>query len=170
MAEAYRTDIAAGNVGLGEFIATRWLLKHTDIYSFFEEKIKGVTVDFETLEELPHDLSQALVQASIQQFGAKNTYLFSVFNSVVFPKDLYAELRKKAETQTQDLNAEAESIRTGETIEAMQHCFNREMKALTDRYEKKISGLQKKYLQDTESLKKQISALHKKLNPSPTNE
>ncbi|HEY4831138.1 MAG TPA: hypothetical protein VIH61_01055, partial [Waddliaceae bacterium] len=79
MAEAYRTDIACGNVGLGEFIATRWLLKNSDVYGYFEEKLRAITSDFEQLEELPQDLSLSIVKAATLQFGAKKTYLFSVF-------------------------------------------------------------------------------------------
>src|SRR4051794_29125719 len=52
MAVAYEKDIADGNAGLGEFIATRWLLKNTDVYGYFEMKLKSLTSDFEALEEL----------------------------------------------------------------------------------------------------------------------
>jgi hypothetical protein len=163
MAAAYRSDIAGGNVGLGEFIATRWLLKNTDIYGYFEEKIKGITVDFETLEQLPHELSVSLMNAAVKIFGAKRTYLFSVFNSVVFPASVYNELKEMAIKETDFLKEEEAERRGKETLEGMQLRHSREMAALTDKYEKKLSGLQKKYLQDTESLKKQLSSLQKKL-------
>lgn len=154
MVQAYRVDIASGNVGLGELIATRWLLKHTDIYAFFEEKIRPITQDFEQLMELPQEISLLLLQGAVQQFGAKKTYLFSVFNSVVFPPDLYASLRELA----------AKDVRQEEGVSnALEQREKRELAALVDRYEKKLNGMQKKYLQDVASLKKQISTLQKKL-------
>lgn len=164
MKEAYQADISSGNVGLGEFIATRWLLKNTDVYSLFEEKLSGITGDFEQLEELPQEVSVALMRTSTKQFGAKKTYLFAVFNSVVFPPSVYAELKEMAEKETHLVREEQKVQRSAESLEALQQKHEREIAALTDRYEKKLGGLQKKYLQDMEALKKQISTLHKKLN------
>jgi hypothetical protein len=164
MAVAYQSDIAAGNVGLAEFIATRWLLRNTDIYGYFETKIKAITPDFEALEELPQELSISLVNESIAQFGAKKTYLFSVFNSVVFSPSLYAQLKAWAEKETEERRCAHAAEEKAESLEAMQQKHSREMAALSDRYEKKLSGMQKKYLQDTEALKKQIRALQKKLD------
>lgn len=163
MIEAYRADIANGNVSLGEFIATRWLLKNTDIYGYFEEKLKAVRDDFETLDALPQDLSDTLMQSSVQLFGAKKTYLFSVFNSVVFPAPTYARLREMAQNETQVTAQENSVQRTTESLETLQVRHNREIAALSDRYEKKINGMQKKYLADVEALKKQIASLQKKL-------
>ncbi len=163
MIEAYRTDIAAGNVSLGEFIATRWLLKNTDIYGYFEERIKALSDDFEKLEELPQDLSDTLMDSSVKLFGAKKTYLFSVFNSVVFPPSTYACLKELASQETHTLDQESTIQKANETLEALQARHNREMAALTDRFEKKFSGMQKKYLADVECLKKQVALLQKKL-------
>ncbi len=97
MAFAYRIDIKEGNIGLGEFIATRWILKHTEIYTFFETALKKMTEDFEALVELPIPFSEGLIKEGTQQFGAKKIYVFSVFNSVVFPPSIYAQLRSLAE-------------------------------------------------------------------------
>lgn len=164
MAEAYRIDIASGNAGLGEFIATRWLLKNTDIYCYFEERIRAISSDFEALEELSEEVSLSLMQTSVKQFGAKKTYLFSVFNSVVFPPKIYAQLKEMAEVETAHTRAEEEVKKTAETCEMQEIRHKRETAALIDRYEKKLSGMQAKYLKDTASLKKQISTLQKKLD------
>jgi len=164
MVEAYRTDISKGNIGLGEFIATRWLLKNTDIYGYFEEKIKTITADFEALEELPHELSLTLMLSSVKLFGAKKTYLFSVFNSVVFPSAIYTQLREMANHETNEIKKQEERTRTSESMDAMEQRYTREIAAMTDRHEKKLKGMQKKYLQDMDTLKKQISVLQKKLN------
>lgn len=164
MAEAYRRDILDGNVGLGEFIATRWLLKNTDIYGYFETHLKQISEDFENLDELPEELSAKLLKESIERFGAKKTYIFSVFNSVVFPNSAYSGLKELANKESDHKQQEIQEMQIIETIESLQKRHGREFSALQDRYEKKLSGLQKKYLKDIEALKKQISSLQKKLN------
>lgn len=164
IADAYRADIENGNVGLGEFIATRWLLKNTDIYGYFEDQLKKITANFEELDVLPEEVASPLMEASIKQFGAKKTYVFSIFNSVVFSSQLFEKLRKKAETETEELREIREAEELAHSIESLQRRHAREMNAVQDRFEKKLSGMQKKYLRDTEALKKQIKQLQRKLS------
>ncbi|MCC5832870.1 MAG: hypothetical protein JJU12_07505 [Chlamydiales bacterium] len=164
MADAYYRDIHDGNVGLGEFIATRWLLKNTDIYGYFEKILKTLSDDFDELEELPEEIALPLLKGAVDEFGATTTYLFSVLNSVVFPKALYEKLRREAADETEKAREEAEAQQVVESIEAMQKRHSREITAMSDRYEKKLSGLQRKYLRDMEILKKQVSRLQKKLS------
>jgi hypothetical protein len=162
MAAAYETDIAEGNSGLGEFIATRWLLKNTDVYGFFEMHLKNLTSDFENLAELPEDLSRSLMEESSKQFGAKRTYLFAVLNSVVFPKHIYDVLHKAAVSETEKERQE-EAKHEQVDVETLKKRHLRDMTALKERFEKKLSGLERKYLNDVEALKKQIGTLHRKL-------
>ena len=123
-----------------------------------------MTPDFEALEELSQEVSHSLVQTSVKHFGAKKTYLFSVFNSVVFPAVVYAQLKEMAMVESKATHEEQEAKKTLESCELMEQRHNREMSALTDKFEKKLIGMQKKYLQDVAILKKQISTLQKKLN------
>ena len=162
MAPAYEKDIAEGNLGLGEFIASRWLLKWTELYDYFESKLSAIQDDFEQLETFSSVQSLPIVEGASKEFGAKNTYIFSIFNSVVFPEEILAKLRKRALTETDKLEEQQKKNKEAETMEKMQRRHERETSALKDRFEKKLSGLQKKYLRDTESLKKQISGLQKK--------
>lgn len=168
LAEAYHLDIKAGNVGLGEFIASRWLLKNTDLYGFFEEKLRSVHPEFEQIDELNDTFSLELMQESTKRFGGTRTYLFAVLNSVVFPQAIYDELRRMAEKETSAARKSIEEKESAETLKESQKRYEREIAALTDRYEKKISGFQKKYLQDMEMMKKQISQLQKKLTEAST--
>lgn len=163
MAPAYRADIAEGNVGLAEFIATRWLLKNGDIYHYFESELKAYTLDFEMIDELPAELSEKLIEHSIHEFGAQKTYLFSVFNSVVFPEVYYKNLKELAEAESNQEKNQKEEQKKIENQEMQLLSLQKEVAAQSERYEKKLSGLQKKYLQDVDALKKQISHLHKKL-------
>lgn len=164
MADAYAIDIAAGNIGLGEFIATRWLVKNTDIYNFFEEKLKSVTPDFEQLEELELSLSQALKDGAIAAFGAVRTYLFVVLNSVVFPEEVLSSLRKLAEEETTSKHRKEEKERIEKSIESMQKRHDRELRTLLEKHESRLAGLQKMYFKDTEMLKEQIRRFQKKLD------
>ncbi len=125
--------------------------------------LRTITPDFETLEQLSDEVSQVLMRQAIEKYGAKKTYLFSIFNSVVFPKNLYEKLRKLAEEETAQEVVIKQEQEQHSSVEAMRSRYEREIAAMNDRFEKKMSGMQKKYLQDVQVLKKQISALQKKL-------
>lgn len=160
---AYAQEINAGNSALGEFIATRWLLKHTDIYGYFEGMLKKVSSEFETLQELDSNLSQTLVSESSAHFGAKNTYIFSILNSVVFPASIFDALKIQAEKSTHHQREELQTKQERLSMDEMLKRHDRELKAAKDRFEKKMIGLQKKYTTDTDNLKKRISVLEKQI-------
>ncbi len=159
MAPAYARDIAEGNVGLGEFIATRWLLKNGDIYGYFEATLKALTSDFEALEVLPEAFSVQMCDRSVKDFGAVRTYLFSVFNSVVFPKAVYDKLKDLAIKENKVSRVAKEEAEESQTLEQLQRKHAREIARLQEGYEKKLNGLQKKYHHDTEALKKQLQKI-----------
>jgi hypothetical protein len=160
--EAYVTAIDSGNVGLAEFIATRWLLKNTDIYGYFEEKLKLINPDFESIIELEESVSQSLIAYAITQFGAAKTYIFSLFNSVAFSKKIYQDLKDQAEKETFEKRKVNKEDEEKQTLLELQKRHDREMKAMKERFEKKLNGFQKKYLHDTEMLKKKIAELQDK--------
>jgi hypothetical protein len=161
MAPAYAADIAAGNVGLGEFIASRWLLKNTDVYEFFERKLKPITPDFDQLDMIDEGISTQIMKEAVDLFGAVRTYLFVVLNSVVFPETVIANLRLQAQNYTTQHEKTQEEERIEKNLENMQKKHQREMAALMDKHEKRLVGLQKKYLKDTEMLKEQVRRLQK---------
>lgn len=164
MAPAYAQDIKEGNVGLGEFIATRWLLKNTDIYGYFEKSLSSLTDDFDELEELPEQIALPLLKGALDDFGPTKTYLFAILNSVVFSEEIYENLRQEALQETEQAEAEAETKQVAESLDLMQKRHSREMSALNNKYEKKLSGMERKYVRDMEIMKKQISQLQKKLD------
>jgi hypothetical protein len=151
---------------LGEFITSRWLLKHTEIYDFFEQELSQLTSDFTELEQLDMPTSLKLMQASVQQFGAPSTYVFAVLNSVVFPDEAFQKLGEQARQEVQENEAHQIMLNEKMTIEKMQRSFEQEIARLNDKYEKKLSGLQKKYLIDVENLKKQVAVLQRQLQKS----
>lgn len=149
---------------LGEFIANRWLLKNTDVYDYFARQLNQVTDDFDSIDVLDMDLSKKMMADSTRFFGAQKTYFFSVFNSVVFPEEIYNELRQQAEEERDQIVQQEQAEKEQQEWAAKEKAYEQQMSRLTDKFEKKFAGLEKKYLKDTESLKKQISTLQKKLD------
>lgn len=148
---------------LGEFISNRWLMRNTEIYNYFEQELKKIADDFTTLEVIDATTSHKIVDESVSQFGAPRTYMFSVINAVVFPKEVYEKLSKTAEKEAHaKVKQEAEKVEQ-QTAEARERTYQQQITRLSDNYEKKLIGLEKKYHTDVAALKKQIATLQKKL-------
>jgi len=168
LAQAYSHAIATGEKTeeVAEFIANRWMLKHSDIYNYFEQELVALNPDFTQLSTIGHDNALKIMNESIKQFGPINTYLFCILNSVVFPEEIYKALSTKADHYAQTQQAEEVVKHEGATLEALKISYEQQIARLTDKYEKKVLGLQKKYTQDVDCLKKQVSALQRKLSAS----
>lgn len=166
LSPAYAEAVAKGDTGedLAEFICNRWLLKHSDIYNHFEQELSRLFPNFGELESIDEPTSKALVASAVGQFGAPNTYKFCVINSVVFPKSVYDELSKKAEQEEKQQKHDEARQNEIKTVEDCKRNYEQQLARLTDKYEKKILGLQKKYTTDMEVLKKQLSTLQRKLS------
>lgn len=166
LAQAYEKAIQQEEQGesLAEFITTRWLIKNSELYEFFEKQLSQIQTDFASLEEMTPKQAEALIEVSKREFGAPDTYLFSVLNSVVLPKENFEKLKHDASHHQAQVKDELHRAKEHLTGEQMRQELERETARLTDKYEKKLAGLQKKYLTDVEALKKQIAALQRKLN------
>lgn len=149
---------------IAEFITNRWLLKNTELYDYFEKSLMKISPDFTQLTEIDAARSQEIIDGSVEQFGATRTYLFSVMNSVVFPKESYEKLDKRAKESYKKEQQENVVKEEKMAQESLKQHYEEQIARLTDKYEKKLSGLQRKYLSDTEGLKKQIVSLQKKLS------
>lgn len=165
LAQAYQKAINEEEKGeeIAEFIASRWLLKNSELYEFFERQLTQINPDFASLETLEPAQAKALIDAANREFSPADTYLFAVLNSVVFPDESFKSLRTEAEKHKHQQEKEIEETTAEQTLESFREAYQREIQRLTDKYEKKFLGLQKKYLQDTEGLKKQIAQLQRKL-------
>lgn len=151
---------------IAEFIASRWVIKFGELYEFFSERLREIHPNFTDLETLTEAESRPLLESAIEEFGPVDTYLFSVINSVVFPKEIFEELEQAAVEEfegdgddEEDEDDEDEDL----DLDVLGEAFSKEIENLEQRYEKKLSGLEKKYIADTEALKKQIAALQRKL-------
>lgn len=162
---AYTQAIATGENAeeLAEFIANRWLLKHGDIYYYFEQELAKINPDFSEINDIDQHLATKIMEGAIQQFGTISTYLFCVLNSVVFPEEIYNKLGHDASRQAVEQKEEANVAKEKNSFEAMQREHEQNIARVVDKYEKKLLGMQKKYLSDVEMLKKQIANLQRKL-------
>ncbi len=154
----YSQLLKQGNEALWDFFSERWLMKHTDIYDYFEDRLTEVNEKFSEIDQLDLPFAESLANGSIEQFGVLDTYLFSVLNSVVFPKSLFDELLIKAKHEA----CEEPKKKPAHTQSSPEH-HERELNKLQTKYEKKLLGFQKKYDRDIGALKKQVAMLQKKL-------
>lgn len=92
----YPKIIAAGYEPVSEFIANRWLLRHLDVYNFFESRLKECNEKFEQITQLEHSFAESLLNDALGKFGPQDTYIFSVLNSVAFPASLLEKLQNLA--------------------------------------------------------------------------
>lgn len=166
LVEAYQQAIKEEEQGeqLAEFISTRWLLKHSDIYGFFEQKLSAIHPDFSDMNELSLEDAKALIDMAEQEFALSDIYLFSVLNSVVFPESCFHELKARANKHRETTQKEIRTQEEEYELRKKQLDFETELSRVNERWEKKFQGLQKKYLIEVEALKKQIAALQRRLH------
>lgn len=163
MIEVYPKLVVEGNEALGEFMATRWLIKQGDLYQYFEGELSKINPNFAELKSIDQPVAQKMMQSAVSQFGATNTYLFSLLNSVVFPDSVYQELDLLARQETADNAEKSASDAKLQAAAKEQLDLTQTLARLTDKYEKKLQGLEKKYLQDTEALRRQVASLQRQL-------
>ena len=91
----HRELVETSNDPLSEFVANRWLLNNENIYQLFEEQLKKTTPDFDKITEIESSIAQKIIDDSISQFGVEKTLIFSILNSVVFPQEIYDQLKNQ---------------------------------------------------------------------------
>ncbi len=165
LVEAYHKAIQEEEQGenLAEFVTSRWLLNHSDLYDFFEQELSKIHPDFSNLDEIGSSQAAHLIDVSVHAFGAPQTYLFSVLNSVVFPPEQFERLQALARDSYQQSQLQLQKQEEERQDHQAQKNQELSLARLADKYEKKLAGLQKKYVTDTENLKKQIAQLQRKL-------
>lgn len=163
LTEAYFQAVSSGREDVWERVTTQWILKHGDIYAFFAERLEKINPRFDQIEELTEEQASFLLNEAYEKFDAVAVYIFAVMNCVAFSKERFAQMQNLARQKSK--KAEEEKVHAEEQLEreALLRRHTLELQRLSDKYEKKLSGMQKKYVQDTEALKKQLSILQRKL-------
>lgn len=159
---AYASELKEGNEEIGEWIASRWVLKNAEVYNFFAQELTKINPNFDEIDSFSADVEQNLTQHAVLQFGALTTYLFSILTSVVFSESVYAQLRKLAEQQI--AATQVQTAPKEESLEMVQKRYETAIAKLTEKYEQKLQGFHKKYSQDVEGLQKQVGQLQRRLS------
>lgn len=164
LVNAYRQAISESETAeqIAEFIINRWIYRNSEMYQFFESHLTKINPDFTTIERLTDSQSDSLITASIEEYGAFKTYIFSRFNAVTLPEMKFKELEQKARTEEREAKIRQEAKTATRSIDDLVQNHQLEIARITDKYEKKLIGLQKKYSSDIEALKKQVAALQRK--------
>lgn len=163
LAKGYQMAVQDGADQVAEFIFQRWLMKHTDIYQFFAQELEKINPDFSQIKEIETARAKEIAKRSAAQFGAKNSYLFTVINSVAFPRDVISDLEKEARHESKEAEKMQSEQMAITSQESLVKSYETKIMRLTDRYEKRLAGLEMKYHTDIEQLKKQIANLQKKI-------
>jgi hypothetical protein len=161
-AAAYLSEIAEGSEEVGENVVTRWMMKNGEVYQLFATELTKINPKFDEIESLPADVSALLLNTAVAQFGASATYIFSIMNAVVLNEEQLNKLREMAllEISNQAVNQDVQGFKSVE--EATQH-YEKAISKLTEKLEKRLQGVERKYNQDVDGFKKQIAQLHRKL-------
>jgi hypothetical protein len=155
LAAAYALAVSEGQEQVGEMVCNHWILRNAEVYQFFAERLERVAQQFDEIEELPLQTAEELLTDAKAHYLPDQLYIFSVMNSVVFPEEVFERLRQDA-LATREEKAQSEA---GAAVEELVRRHSLELQRLTDLYEKRLSGVQRKYHHDIADLKKQIAAL-----------
>jgi hypothetical protein len=109
-----------GDEELGEWVTSRWVFKHAEIYQFFAQELSAINPKFDEIEAIEPDKENKLLQMAIEQYGASNSYIFCVLNSVVFSEKAYAGLRAAAEVELKEKQNKEETLQRPVTIDMNQ--------------------------------------------------
>jgi hypothetical protein len=141
---------------IAEFVTNKWLMNNSELYGYFEQALTKISPDFTELTSIDAKVAKEIVDGSVKQFGSVKTYLFSVINSVVFPKETFDKLDAIAKEDLKKAIKEEKDLQEKVAYEDLKSHCDAQIARITDKYEKKLAGLQRKYQLDTEGLKKQI--------------
>lgn len=166
LVEAYSKAVKESENGeaLAEFIAHRWLMRNGDLYHYFEQELSKINPNFGEIEKIDSAKAKTIIDGAVKEFGAVKTYLFTVVNSVAFSKEDTAALEKSAKNEVQHKKEEAVAHSEKLTLDQLKTSYEQQIARLTDKYEKKLLGMQKKYTTDVDTLKKQVANLQRKLS------
>jgi len=155
--EGYLKALAEGNEEAGEWIASRWMLKHPEVYQFFADKLTAINPEFDQIEKIVDNEAREILQEAFKEFGARVTYIFSIFNSVAFSELIYEELKKNIDSSQGQVEEDVVDL------DDLKKKYAAIIDKLTEKYEKKLLSLERRYTQDIEGYKKQIAALQRLL-------
>ncbi len=158
---AFTKELEKDNDEVADFINDRWVFKHGDIYEHFAERLYAINPDFDQIKELTPEQSRQVLAGTTEAFGARDTYIFSMLNGVVFPASVLATLLQEAKDETERLKQEAQQAAEEKELVKVIERQEKEIAKLVSKHEQALLGVMKKYTADVNALKKQILSLQK---------
>ena len=163
MEKAYFTELSEeGNDDLSNWVISKWILKHAEVYEYFVTELTKVNPKFEEISLLDVETGKSIASRAVDKFGVEDTLIFSVLNSVAFSDQIFEALKDEALKQ---LAAKKDVIKKEGTVSVedllKQHQI--ELSRLSERYENRLQAVSRKYIQDIEGLKKQLASMQKRL-------
>lgn len=156
--DVFSKELLNENEELSQWVIDRWVYKHGDIYQHFASRLFEINPEFDEITALTKEESAQILAGAKEAFGARDTYVFSVLNGVVFPETVLQQLRKETEEEVVQEKVAAEERELAKLIEKHQ----REIERLQEKHEQKLAGALRKYTADVTALKKQLLALQSK--------
>jgi len=160
----YEKELLAGNEELSEWVINRWVFKYGDIYRHFAERLGAVNPNFQEIQSLSDAEADMVLAGAEEKFGSTETYIFARLNGVVFSDSVFDRLNRAALQETQSKTQMQEQKNEQESFEQLNARHQREVSRLLEKYEDKLSGVQRKYTSDVEALKKQIRSLQQQIH------
>lgn len=136
-----------------------WQVKHPELYPFFQSKLQVISEDVAEITEIEDALACKIVEESVAQFGAVNTYLFSLFYEVALSDAIFESLRARALEETKSASAIAQQEEETRNCELLRIQHERLMTRMREKYEKKLSALEEKYHTDIGRLRRELTEL-----------
>jgi hypothetical protein len=161
--KGYFTELSIeGNDDLSNWVISKWILKHAEVYEYFVTELTKVNPKFEEISLLDMETAKSIAARAVDKFGAEDTLIFSVVNSVAFPDQIFEALKDEALKQ---LAAKKDLVKkdTAISVEDLVKQHQIDLSRLSERYENRIQAVSKKYIQDIEGLKKQLASMQKRL-------
>lgn len=164
LAKAYQKAIQEDEKGesIAEFIAHRWIYRNSEMYEYFAKKLSEINPEFTQITSLTDVEANKLFEGAAKEFGYLRAYLFSVFNGVAFSKEQLSRYMTLAKKHVEKEALEKAQFLENLSIEEMKSRHANEIARITDKYEKKLIGMQKKWTNDVDLLKKQLANLQRK--------
>lgn len=156
MIKVYMQLLKQGDPQFLDLICYFWQVKHPELYPFFQKKLQTIQEDISLIEKIDDAFAQELVKESVQEFGAVNSYLFSLFYEVAFSEDVYASLRKLALEETENAKSALAEEEEARSCALLRSQHERAITRMQDKYEKKLAALEIKYHTDVGQLRQEL--------------
>jgi hypothetical protein len=91
----YHEIVAQGNEVLADWIVSKWILRHAEVYEFFVSELSKINENFEEIEMIDGNVAKSIVARSVELHGLEDTFIFSLLNSVALADEMMEFLKNE---------------------------------------------------------------------------